>query len=366
VIATASLNRIHSVGPEGADVDAGVLWSELVAVAFEAGLTPPVLTGFLGLSIGGTLSVGGVSDRTDQGLQIDRVRELEVVTGAGELVRCSMTCEHELFEAMLGGLGQCGVITRAKLELVPAPALVREYTLRYRDNAACFHDLRALLDRGDLDGVTVSWVAEGRGLIGQINAFAFAERPALLDDAHVLSGLVAPAAVNDFGYLEWAMRVDAVIAERRATLDWDQLLKPWFDVWLSESAVEEYCVEVLRTLTLADVGEGGFLLLLPQRRSTLTRPLLRLPEPDGHDRVHLFDLLTTCPDRRLAEQMLVRNRRLFDAAREVGGRRYPIGSLDFDRADWIDHYGSWWAELEHRKRRYDPDGILTPGPGIFA
>jgi FAD/FMN-containing dehydrogenase len=105
------------------------------------------------------------------------------------------------------------------------------------------------------------------------------------------------------------------------------------------------------------------------RRSDLTRPFFRVPEPDGSDWVYLFDILTSSekpgPDPAFARRMLDRNRRLFDRARELGGVRYPIGSLEFDRRDWQRHYGPLWPELVRRKRRYDPHNILTPGPGIF-
>ena len=37
----------------------------------------------------------------------------------------------------------------------------------------------------------------------------------------------------------------------------------------------------------------------------------------------------------------------------------------FDRNDWVHHFGEVWPELVRRKRLYDPDTVLTPGPGIF-
>jgi cytokinin dehydrogenase len=49
----------------------------------------------------------------------------------------------------------------------------------------------------------------------------------------------------------------------------------------------------------------------------------------------------------------------------VGATRYPIGSIEFMQGDWIRQYGDLWPELVERKQRYDPDNILTPGPGIF-
>src|SRR6188768_105913 len=109
IIDMATLNKIHSIGATRADVDAGALWKDLTTQAFARGLTPPVLTGFLGLSIGGTLSVGGISAGNVHGAQVDHVRELQVVTGEGEIVTCSEQRNSELFEAALAWLGQCGV-----------------------------------------------------------------------------------------------------------------------------------------------------------------------------------------------------------------------------------------------------------------
>src|SRR5688572_8114898 len=39
VIENGALNQIHAIGPEGADVDAGVRWKDLLIAAFDQGLT---------------------------------------------------------------------------------------------------------------------------------------------------------------------------------------------------------------------------------------------------------------------------------------------------------------------------------------
>ena len=157
VIENASLGQIHSIGPDGADVDAGVRWKDLIIAAYQHGLTPPVITGYTNLSIGGTLSVGGISARNANGAQVDHVQELEVVTGVGNVKRCSASQHSDLFNAVLAGLGQCGVITRAKVDLVPVKPMVRVYTLRYTDNATFFSDLRTLTNRGELNECFNVW-----------------------------------------------------------------------------------------------------------------------------------------------------------------------------------------------------------------
>ncbi|MGH9901258.1 MAG: FAD-binding protein, partial [Pyrinomonadaceae bacterium] len=374
VIENSALNTIHSIGPDGADVDAGVLWKDLIIAAVSQGLTPPVITGYTQLSVGGTLSVGGISPGYGEGAQVDRVRELEVVTGEGRVVRCSERRHRKLFEAVLAGLGQCGVITRAVVDLVPAKQLARTYLLHYTDNAVFFSDLRKLINRGEIEHVFNIWFPQGTGFGYQINAITFYDPEDPPDDDFLLRGLSLPPAAavkRDSTYLDYVLNVDVVIDFFIATMRWNELIKPWFDVWLPEEAVEQYVGEVIPTLTPLDMGPTGFILLFPERRSRYTRPMFRVPDAgDGDDDwVYLFDILTASaapgPDPAYVEQMLARNRRLFERARALGGTRYPIGSVEFSRRDWVRQYGDFWPELVRRKRRFDPDNILTPGPGIF-
>jgi cytokinin dehydrogenase len=371
VIEMSSLNTIHSFGPTTADVDAGLLWKDLLLALVPQGLTPPALTGFTGLTIAGTLSVGGISATFEEGAQVDHVRELEVVTGEGEVRRCSAGNNRELFEAALAGLGQCGIITRAIIDLVPAPALVRVFQITYTDTAAFFQDFRTLLNRGELNEAFNLAIPNGAGGFDYgLNAVAYFDPSSPPDNNHLLRGLtVSPSAaqVVDVPYLNYVLRVDAGIDFLKQIGLWNGVLHPWFDVFLPNETAERYVGEVTAALQSDDVGATGFLLLFAKRRSKLTRSFLRVPESD--DWIFLFDILTANaapgPDPVFQARMLARNRRLFEKARRAGGTRYPIGAIEFDRADWVRQYGEEWPELVRLKRRFDPDGILTPGPGIF-
>ncbi len=374
VIDNSALNRIHSIRRDVADVDSGASWKDLVFAAYERKLTPRALTGYVGLTVGGTLSVGGLGGLVgslNTGMQIDQVRSLEVVTGKGDVVECSPERSPDLFEVALGGLGQCGLITRARIELVAAAQRARTYQFFYSDNATFFRDLRTLIERPGLDQVYALWFPRAAGLVYLLQAVAFYDPAEPPDDLRLTAGIAPAATVQDMTYLEYVTQIDVVVDAFRATISWDELIKPWFDVWLPESTVERYVGEVIPTLTPRDIGPGGFVLLFPQRRSRMTRPFLRVPEPDGSDWLFLFDILTTSaqpgPDPAFTSELMDRNNRLFARARDAfGGVRYPIGSLDFTPEDWQAHYGDLWQTLVARKHRFDPGGILTPGPGIFA
>ncbi len=371
VIEMSTLDTIHSIGPNTADVDAGVLWRDLVEASVPLGLTPPALTGFIGLSIGGTLSVGGISPSYAHGALIDNVRELEVVTGAGDVVRCSRQLNTDLFEVVRAGLGQCAIITRAVVDLIPAKTLVRVFQPSYTDNATFFADLRTLVAREEFRDILTMWAPNGTGgWVYGLSAVAYFDPATPPDAAFLLRGLsVDPANVPfvDVPYLPYVLSVDTQIEGLIQEGLWDGVVHPWFDAFLPESAVERYIGDVIPSLAPDDVGATGFLLLFPHKKRHSTSGFLRLPEGEV---VYLFDILTAAaapgPDPAFATRMLRRNRALFEKARSVGGTRYPIGSISFDEADWVEQYGEQWSELVLLKQRFDPDHLLTPGPGIFG
>lgn len=145
----SALNTIHELNATNAWVDAGVRWEQLLTATVPLGKSPPTLTDFIELSIGGTLSVGGIGGQAYRwGLQVDNVLELDVVTGRGELVRCSPSHNRALFDAVRGGLGQFGIIVRARVRLVNVPPQVRTYTAQYNDLATFMRDQRMLIEDG--------------------------------------------------------------------------------------------------------------------------------------------------------------------------------------------------------------------------
>jgi len=109
-----------------ADVSGGALWEDVLKRCVSGfGLAPRSWTDYLALTVGGTLSNAGVSGQAFRyGPQLSNVTELEVVTGRGETVICSPSDNSDLFFAVLGGLGQFGIITRARIPLQKAPQMV--------------------------------------------------------------------------------------------------------------------------------------------------------------------------------------------------------------------------------------------------
>src|SRR5215468_5776677 len=158
VIDSRSLNAIRIVksGTGGtAEIGSGSKWHPVLMAANAQKLTVPVIVDTF-LSVGGTISTGGFGVTTyNLGLQVDHVQELEVVTGEGQIVTCSDKSNSALFNAMLGGMGQCGIITKVVIRLVTAPTNVLFIKMDYDDFQSASADLALLAKEGrfhHLDG----------------------------------------------------------------------------------------------------------------------------------------------------------------------------------------------------------------------
>lgn len=104
-----------------ATVAAGSTWQDVLDAAAPHGLAPlcgsAPHVGVMGYLLGGGL---GPVARTF-GFAADHVRELEVVTGQGEVVVATAASHPELFWALRGGKTGFGVLTRAVIDLMPVP-----------------------------------------------------------------------------------------------------------------------------------------------------------------------------------------------------------------------------------------------------
>ncbi len=366
VIDTSTLNTIHAITPTYADVDCGVKWRTLLEAALAEGLTPPVLTDYIELSIGGTLSCGGIGGASHQhGLLIDNALELLVVTGRGDLQWCSMDRQRKLFESVLAGLGQFGIIVRARVRLVPAESNARVFLLYYDDVNVFNADQITLINDERFHYVEGQVVAKDEGgWRFMLEAAYFYTPPAMPNNAALLAGLSynpGSEQITDQTYFEFANRLEATIDFLKAIGVWG-FPHPWFDVFMPSTTVGTYVDSVLANLTLDDTGQGP-MLLYPVKRDRLTRPFFRVPDTDV---VFLFDILRTAPPiPEVVNAMVAANRQLFEQARSNGGTRYPISAIPFDQSDWQLQFGEMWDEFVKAKKRYDPHNILTPGQNIF-
>jgi cytokinin dehydrogenase len=368
VVDMGAMNSIRDIKPDRVVVDAGASWKDLLDATLAQGLTPPVLTNYLGLSVGGTIAVGGIGAASSRhGMQTDNVIALDVVTGEGNELSCSATENPDLFDSVRAGLGQYGIVTRATLRLVRAPERIRRFQLFYRDLPSLTADQRRVLTEGRFDQLQGAVLPDGSGgwryqLDGAV-AYGSGSAP---DDRAVLSGLSderGAAVIADLTYREDALAFGKFENLLRSKGQWSNP-QPWLLTFLSGSNAERIAGDIMAGLTGDAVGPFGRITVYPLLTRAFRTPLVRLP---AEDIVFVFNLIRipASNDAATAARMVAENRTLYDRIREAGGVQYPVGAFAMSPFDWEVHFGSGWPQLREAKRRYDPGHLLAPGYNVF-
>jgi hypothetical protein len=244
------------------------------------------------------------------------------------------------------------------------PPETRTYTALYDDLARFTRDQERLVRDGRFDCVEGQAVpAPGGGWSYLLEATRYFEPAAPPDDAALtgdLRFLPGTLATEDRSYLDFANRL-APVVELLTQLGLWALPHPWLNLFVPGRHAAAFLDGVLAGETLETTGQGP-ILIYPVPRRAVRAPLPELP--NGRVFYLLSILRTTIPPTDPASQV-ARNRAIYDALVPLGGKRYPIGSVPFTRADWRDHFGPKLRRLALQKRFFDPDRVLTPGQGIF-
>ena len=288
-----------------ARVGAGLLWSDLLAQTVSVGLAPPVLTDYLGLSVGGTLSVGGIGGQSFRyGAQTDQVEALVVVTPEGEVVECSTVHERTLFDACRAGLGRFGTIVEVVVRLRPAPKLALVSELAYPNLRQFIAAQQRFVEDDCYDYLLGSMLPTRSGWAYKLEAVKYdsVER----DGARTVS------------YLDHALRLEHLVAHMKRAGTWTAL-HPWMDLFVPASSATELIAEALALLDPEELADGH-LMTYPLTRSTT--PLLAIP---AEPRSFLFDVLPNLRERAALPRFEGRCHRITALVRAAGGGIYPIG-----------------------------------------
>ena len=369
VLDMRDLRGVLAVDPEGGSFEAlaGTTWKEVVQATTKVSCIPPVLTSFLGTSVGGTLSAAGFGmSSAFHGTQVDQCLELEVALPSGELVLCSEEQNRDLFEHVLCGYGQFGVITRAKQRLRKTAPRIRTYFLQYDDLNAHLADQTRLVEEKRftyLDAMLRTCnhgtrVFKGRRIpfhshLYPMNLTVEVDENGEVDDNAVLAGL---------GFSRWLYAEDLSFAEYLLLGYRDEdpnpsVAKIFVDVLVPWSAVENFLLKVQAHL-FPLIPHIEHTLLWPMTRSTLTRPLLKTPAEAMFMGIGLYSRVAQGPG---VASTMAASKSFIDLAVLMGGTYYLSGAYRPDAAALAKHFGNDWPSVKAAKRRFDPQGLLNPG-----
>ena len=370
VLDMTSLNQVTSIREDAVTAQAGIKWRALAERLSPQRLSPPVLTNNLDVTVGGTLSMAGLGVASwRHGTQADNCLELEVVTGAGEIVHCSAARNHDLFDVARCGAGQFGVITEAVLKVRRHAPRFRSFYLLYDDLAALLDDLKTVMNDARFDYLE-SWCVpcpQGfKKVAGQRQPFAqwFFPLHATVEteggeppEEEKLAGLKFYKHVHteEGEIAEFFTRLDNLFALWRRAGFWDYA-HPWMECVLPWQTTAMYISQVLANLP-PQALVGGHILLWPARGTASRAPLFMRPQSEF---LMGFGILPAVPPA-FVNEVLPRLNTASQASGLMAGKRYLSGWINFDHAAWTAHYGEQWPRVLAAKRKFDPQGILNPG-----
>ncbi|KAK9164252.1 hypothetical protein Syun_005154 [Stephania yunnanensis] len=387
------------------DVWGGELWIDVLKWSLdEHGLAPKSWTDYLYLSVGGTLSNAGISGQAfHQGPQTSNVYELDVVTGTlrkGELMTCSEEKNSELFHGVLGGLGQFGIITRARIALETAPQRVKWVRVLYSNFSAFTKDQEYLISlhgggSSERFDYVEGFIIVDEGLINNWRSSFFSPRnPVNLTSIGAYDVLYClevtknydkstadtvdqvvetllkkldfiPSSVftTDVTYLDFLDRVHKAELKLRAKNLW-HVPHPWLNLFVPKSQISKFNDGVFKGMLAGNKTSGPILIYPMNRNKWDQRSSVVTPDEDVFYLVALLRSATEEGPHTL-DNLRDQNRRILHFCEESGikVKRYLPDHSTLD--EWKGHFGEKWEAFKQMKMKFDPSHILAVGQRIF-
>ncbi|MED6224812.1 Cytokinin dehydrogenase [Stylosanthes scabra] len=381
-----------------ADVGGEQVWNDVMLAALEYGLTPLSFTDSLFTSVAGTLVNAGVGGQVFKfGPQISTAIELDVITGKGDHVTCSAKKNSKLFYAVLGGLGQFGIITRARIALGPAPKRVRWLRLLYNDFSVFTKDEEQLIkysegkDSNGFDFIQgflkiVQWpddlsfypmqdVPRINSLTEEHKILYVLELAKYYDDSNeesisedvenLIKGLKNVPTfkfekdVPYEGFLNRYVFVDALLAAQGLA----QAPKSWLDLFVPGSRISDINEGVFKEIIYKqNVTAIGIMLVFPMNK-TKWHDKMSVAIPD-EEIFYLVSLLHyVSPDKYEASSSIKNQVLNFCKTSDINIKAYLPKNKTHE--EWVEHFGSKWQNFKDAKDEFDPKRILAPGQGVF-
>lgn len=157
----SGLTGVLSVDPDArtADVAGMCTYEDLVAATLPYGLSPLVVPQLKTITLGGAVTGLGIESASFRnGLPHESVLELDILTGAGEVVTASREVRSDLFQAFPNSYGTLGYSTRLKIELEPVKPFVALRHLRFHRLADLIEAMERIVETGGHDGTPVDYL----------------------------------------------------------------------------------------------------------------------------------------------------------------------------------------------------------------
>ena len=157
----SGLTGVISVDPEArtADVAGMCTYEDLVAATLPYGLSPLVVPQLKTITLGGAVTGLGIESASFRnGLPHESVLEMDILTGAGEVVTTSRDLHPDLFHAFPNSYGTLGYSVRLKIELEPVKPFVALTHVRFHSVAELVDAMDQIVETQRYDGAPVDYL----------------------------------------------------------------------------------------------------------------------------------------------------------------------------------------------------------------
>ncbi|KAA8534832.1 hypothetical protein F0562_029726 [Nyssa sinensis] len=377
-----------------ADVGGGQLWIDVLMATLEHGLAPVSWTDYLYLTVGGTISNAGISGQSFlHGPQISNVYEMDVITGKGEYVTCSKHLNSELFYAVLGGLGQFGIITRARIALDRGPHRVKWVRMLYHDFSAFTRDQEHLISINGLDYIEGSvimnqsppnnWrssffplsdqariisLSNKHGIIYCLEVVKYynelsndtidEELQGLLKGLNFLQGFMFK---KDVSFVDFLNRVRSGELKLQSKGLWD-VPHPWLNLFVPKSSIMDFNDGVFINIIHKQNKTTGPILVYPMHQNKWDdRMSAVIPDEETFYTIGLLHS-SGVNDWEVLDQQ---NKEILQFCDKAGIKAKQYLPHYRTKKEWMNHFDSKWDIFQQRKAQFDPKMILSPGQRIF-
>ncbi len=394
----SGLTGVVAVDPQArtADVQGMCTYEDLVDATLPHGLMPFVVPQLRTITLGGAVSGLGIESTSwRNGLPHESLLEMDVLTGAGEVVTTSPTRHPDLFRGFPNSYGSLGYATRLRIELEPVSPYVALRHLRFGSAAQLCDAVASIIADGAyegrpvqfLDGVLFSpdelYLSLGSweqtmdqrpsDYTGQqifyrsirerehdlLTVYDYLWRwdtdwfwcSRALGAQHPLLRRVWPSSLRRSDVYHRMIRfedryhVAARLDRLRGRPDRERVVQ---DVEIPLAATPQFLTWFCDNVPMRPVW------LCPLRlRDDRSWPLYPLDPGETYVNVGFWGTVPIGPGAQDGDT----NRAVEQAVRDAGGHKSLYSDAYYSRAEFHDLYGG--DELAHLKRRYDPDGRLA-------
>lgn len=142
-----------------ADVQGMCTYETLVAATLAHGLCPLVVPQLKTITVGGAVSGLGIESASFRnGLPHESVLEMDILTGAGEIVTASRDRNPDLFRAFPNSYGTLGYSVRLRIELEPVKPFVALRHVRFDSPAALVEAMDRVVETRGYEGTQVDYL----------------------------------------------------------------------------------------------------------------------------------------------------------------------------------------------------------------